>query len=261
MANTPFLSANHSNNLVKLIRNGSAPIDAIEYTHYTAKNELIEQIPQLTAFKSFYHPGSYIRFLGWQPQFTQLAVEYQKLINPPWVSFHIVLKPGWGVWLAQNNFPVRFKRNQKLEDRFIQKINRIKNLFSCPIMLESMPAAAPGDDREITLDMINTIVKETDALFLLDIPHAMISAQMLDISVETYLAGLPLERTKQIHLSGPRPIKGYLRDAHDTIGDSEKYWLQWVLDHTNPDVVTLEYFRDEKKLAAQLEELAKLMGK
>ena len=69
------------------------------------------------------------------------------------------------------------------------------------------------------------------------------------ISPVEYLKQLPLHKVRQIHLSGPRPRSGYLYDAHEAMGEEDYALLEWALGQTDPEVVTLEYFREREALA------------
>ncbi|MAT42574.1 MAG: hypothetical protein CL609_09550 [Anaerolineaceae bacterium] len=260
MNNKPQLATGYSDALEELLKTNAAPIQAIEFGPYNAIETVKERIHSLTNYKLYYHPGSWIRFLNWQPEIKKKNQIYLEILKPPWASFHIVLKPAWGVWLAQHNFRFAYKRKKNQEQKFIKKINQLKNDFSCPIMLEHMPGSAPNDRLECASEVIQSIVSQTESLFLLDIPHAIITAQILGMPVDKYLKSLPLQKTREIHISGPRYRGAYLSDVHDTIGENELYWLQWVLDQTQADVVTLEYYRNAHDLAVQLEKLAKILG-
>ena len=260
MANKALLAANYSNALAGLLRSNSLPIQAIEFTPYTPLDEAKQVIPELKRFKFYYHPGGTIRFVNWHKQILQEQQNYCSVLNAPWISYHIVLKSALAVFLSQRGLRFKTKRKPKKEADFIKAIELLKNEFDCPIMLEHMPSSSPKDQLENQPEMITEIIRNTDTLFLLDIPHAIISASMCGIPVDIYLKALPLDRVKEIHISGPRYRGKYLIDAHETIRDEECYWLTWLLERTSPEVVTLEYFRDVKQLAKQLDKLAKILG-
>jgi uncharacterized protein (UPF0276 family) len=76
-----------------------------------------------------------------------------------------------------------------------------------------------------------------------------------------YLQDLPLERTVQIHASGPRLRKGVLTDAHEPMQAEDYRLLEWALERTNPQVVTLEYFKEKDRLAEQLSRLAQIVAR
>jgi len=57
-----------------------------------------------------------------------------------------------------------------------------------------------------------------------------------------YLRQLPLNRVVEIHVNGSGYDKeGFPRDTHQAMEDEDYKLLEWVLNYTNPEVVTLEY--------------------
>ena len=76
---------------------------------------------------------------------------------------------------------------------------------------------------------------------------------------------------REIHVSGPRLDQGVLRDRHLELQEKDYSLLAWLLERTEPQVVTLEYggtFPDDQTtlrndpaaLARQVERLAKMVG-
>lgn len=94
--------------------------------------------------------------------------------------------------------------------------------------------------------LIRRILDALDANLLLDLAHARVAAAFHPMDVRTYLTLLPLERVRQIHLSGAREVDGILQDAHETVSEADYDLLRWVLPRTRPEIVTLEYYRDDR---------------
>jgi uncharacterized protein (UPF0276 family) len=57
-------------------------------------------------------------------------------------------------------------------------------------------------------NFIGDLVREAGCCFLLDVAHARMAAPILGMDARAYLAGLPLERTTEIHLAGIQPFAG-----------------------------------------------------
>jgi uncharacterized protein (UPF0276 family) len=95
---------------------------------------------------------------------------------------------------------------------------------------------------------------------LLDLGHARVAAMHHGLQPEAYLELLPLERTRQIHVSGPRLRGVCLYDAHEPLAEPDYALLEWTLARAHPDVVTLEYFRDREALREQIVRLQKILG-
>jgi len=105
--------------------------------------------------------------------------------------------------------------------------------------------------------VINRVIEETQTGLLLDLAHARIAARARGISSQEYITALPLERTQQIHLAGVREgSDGQLYDAHEPLMEEDYQLLEWTLERTNPQLLTLEYFReDPQALSSQLSRL------
>jgi len=57
-------------------------------------------------------------------------------------------------------------------------------------------------------EFVRGLVQEAGCCFLLDVAHARMAAHLLGMDARAYLAGLPLERTTEIHLAGIQPFAG-----------------------------------------------------
>jgi uncharacterized protein (UPF0276 family) len=93
----------------------------------------------------------------------------------------------------------------------------------------------------------------------LDIGHARISAEMLGMDVYRYLAALPLERVVQVHTSGPRRHGERLVDAHEPLQKQDYAILSFVLERTQPQILTLEDIRKGEALQEQILHLRAIM--
>jgi uncharacterized protein (UPF0276 family) len=75
---------------------------------------------------------------------------------------------------------------------------------------------------------------------------------VLGVDVYDYLDDLPLDRVVQLHVSGPRMREGRLVDVHESLQETDYALLDFVLERTQPQVVTLEYIREREALREQL---------
>ncbi|MBU3109583.1 multinuclear nonheme iron-dependent oxidase [Clostridium gasigenes] len=77
---------------------------------------------------------------------------------------------------------------------------------------------------------------------MLDITHAKITAQYHDWNIRDYIRQLPLNRVVEIHVNGSGYDKdGFPADTHQAMENEYYELLEWVLNYTNPNIVTLEY--------------------
>jgi uncharacterized protein (UPF0276 family) len=121
-----------------------------------------------------------------------------------------------------------------------------KNL-KIPFLLENSPDSNEEHEvfdiyPQVEAEFIRKFIEHNDTKFLLDIAHAKVAALYRGWNVKEYIMKLPLERTREIHISGA----GYdennsPRDAHQAMQEEDYELLDWVLKRANPEIVTLEY--------------------
>jgi len=116
----------------------------------------------------------------------------------------------------------------------------------------------PTGAYEIVTDpaFLTRLMVDTDLVHLLDIAHAEITAKHTGLTLDAYLAALPLERTIQFHISGiTRREEGYL-DTHGPLAEVDWQQLQEIRTRCpNLQYLTLEYYRDPAVLISMLERL------
>lgn len=250
-----LLSVNYSNAAVNLIQNGKITVDAIEAVDKVSDDEIIAAKQLLPKIEMHYHQGRMF--------FTKRGIRkldhYLRLCpQSPFISIHLAPLPAsittpalrWNLYLPQPNIEFLIKR-------FIRQINNLKKLFSKPVILENMPILHPTRYRlESDPTVISRILHETQLGMLLDLTHARISAEARKIPVEKYLEQLPLEKVKQIHVTGSRRKEGFLYDAHEQLEPYDYDLLGWTLGIIEPEWLTLEYFKEESD--AVYEQVSKL---
>ncbi|MFZ5354853.1 MAG: DUF692 family multinuclear iron-containing protein [Bacillota bacterium] len=89
--------------------------------------------------------------------------------------------------------------------------------------------------------LINELCIEQEVGLLLDIAHAKVSASGLSIPVKEYLDALPLDRVREVHVVGTRDTVDGLRDSHLEMDKEDYEILEYVIQRSNPEIVTLEY--------------------
>ncbi|NDL66763.1 DUF692 family multinuclear iron-containing protein [Anaerotalea alkaliphila] len=126
-------------------------------------------------------------------------------------------------------------------------VGRYKEALDVPVLLENIDYS-PFYNREVTLPevvdpgFIADLCEKADVGFLLDLSHAKVSAYHLGMDIYDYLEQLPLERMKEIHLSGTHCSRKYgEEDVHDALTEKDYELLEWILEQKMPEVVTLEY--------------------
>ena len=145
--------------------------------------------------------------------------------------------------------------------KLVHLLERLKGFDGLPIILENL-SSLPDEKYHYQADpdIITEIMETTDSGLLLDIAHARLAASFQGRHVRSYLEKLPLERTMQIHVSGIREQYGRLRDAHESLQEEDYIVLKWLLGKCQPQVVTLEYFREQATLRKQLWALREIIA-
>ncbi len=117
-----------------------------------------------------------------------------------------------------------------------------KAKLEVPLLIENMdysPYYSYPVTHPITAspDFIRKLCEAIDCGFLLDIAHAKVSAYHLNISLESYLDRLPLDRVVEIHASSPSytQTEGYI-DKHLCLEAAEYDCIQKLLTH--PKMIT-----------------------
>jgi uncharacterized protein (UPF0276 family) len=148
-------------------------------------------------------------------------------------------------------------RDEAME-RIVRRAEQLHRSLPVPLLLENLPHwPAQTTDLAADPDFIAEALLETGCDLLLDLSHSRVSGERLGLPDEDYLFRLPLDRVVEVHVSGPRPKNGILRDVHEPMGQEDYDLLTWLLRRTRPEAVTLEYWKDAD---AHAEQLLRLMG-
>ena len=179
----------------------------------------------------------------------------------PWLSVHI----GFAAATVAYRDTMRPTSPPLARDatltRMVATVHALAAELEVPLLLENLDAQATGAyDHVCEPAFVRELLEATDASLLLDLAHAQVSASRLGRPIDAYLAELPLERVRQLHVSGPRPRDGTLHDAHEPLRDRDLQLLRELASATAPWAVTLEYGRDEAALLEQVEVLRDLLA-
>lgn len=167
-----------------------------------------------------------------------LANQLIKDCSSPHYGLHLTLK---------NSDILPGMTEENIHKKMCENIQIFKNNMTVPLLLENIPDTQ--EDRIVydhypyfEPEQINRLLVDNNVSFLLDITHAKITALYHGLDVYDYIAQLPLDRIVEIHVSGSGYDKdGFPKDTHESMKDEDYKLLEWVLDHSNPDIVSLEY--------------------
>ncbi|KOF55645.1 MULTISPECIES: multinuclear nonheme iron-dependent oxidase [Clostridium] len=157
-------------------------------------------------------------------------------------SFH------YGVHLAIRNIDMgKGMSDVAIYEHLSKNIKIFKDNLNVPLLIENSPDTTIERKKYdfypyFTPQRISELSVNNDVYFLLDIAHAKITAKDHGLDVYDYIKKLPLDRIKEIHLAGSGYNKdGFPIDTHQAMKDEDYKLLDWVLNYSKPDVVTLEY--------------------
>ncbi|MGC1378381.1 MAG: DUF692 family multinuclear iron-containing protein [Anaerolineales bacterium] len=248
------LTTDLSDPLLELIHDNNAPVDAVEVGPWFSVEQIRNYRKMLPQLPFYFHGGDLIERVGLIPGAVSTIAAYLRCTESPWVSMHITMWLPGMLWLMlRKGWRMPLPNPERATQRFIGRVKRLARSVRVPVILENIePLPFDGYDFEVRAERINCVLEQTGCGFLLDTGHARVSAARLGVDVHDYLSGLPLKRVAQVHVSGPRMRGGRLVDAHEPLQEVDYELLDFVLEKTQPQVVTLEYIREREALREQL---------
>ena len=156
--------------------------------------------------------------------------KYIKSTNQQWLSFHLDYKDKYN---NENYF-------QTIE----KNINIIRSKFpDIKILIENLP---PVDNIKAWCskpNVFNEFLNKYNLYMLLDVPHAMISAEYFGLSFEEYINQFDLSKVVEIHFSGLGNTKdGKLYDGHIMAEDKDYACLEYAIKKCpNLKMMSLEF--------------------
>ncbi len=180
----------------------------------------------------------------------------------PWLSVHIGFASPTVMYDGAMLATTPVLDRAVLLERMAHTVTSLQERLAVPLLLENLDDQdSPAYDHICEADFITELVDLTGAHLLLDLAHAQVSAARQGVGIDDYLGALPLDRVRQIHLSGPRPdAMGGLHDAHETLREEDLDLLVWVLDEAPVSAVTLEYGREADALLHDLDQIRRALS-
>lgn len=136
-------------------------------------------------------------------------------------------------------------------ERMLKTATYFKEQLDVPLLMENMdysPYYQKELQRQSTLPVtvqpafISQLIQQADMGLLLDLAHAKVSAYHLNQSVTDYLAGLPLDKVLEVHVSSSQQHPDYGQvDVHEVLTEEDYQLLIWLLKRCQPQIITLEY--------------------
>jgi len=246
------IACNYSTELAELIKNKTVDIDFIKaglYGDYTDKLDMMRAMKPVLLHGMGYNERAGMKNIG-EVDFNKIN-RYLSDYGSPHLGLHLAIT---------NSDMTRELSGDEIYNLMSEQIQLFKKNLRVPLLLENVPDT-PEDRTEYDhhpysgADNISKIIIDNDVYFLLDISHAKITAEYNGWDMYEYLLGLPLDRVKEIHVNGSGCDEhGNPTDPHAAMTDADYIWLEWVLNRTKPEIISLEYYGIKNESSGQITE-------
>ncbi len=116
------------------------------------------------------------------------------------------------------------------------------------IALEHYPFTPDNPNIATAADstIFSNVIRDVDCMLLLDLAHARITANTLNIDVKDYIESLPLDRLVEVHITGIKKHGGILTD-HFELSKEDWAVFEWALMEIRegkwptPRIIAFEY--------------------
>jgi uncharacterized protein (UPF0276 family) len=134
-------------------------------------------------------------------------------IEPVWVSDHLCWT-GVGGRNMHDLLPLPY--TEAALAHVAGRIGRVQDALKRRILIENVSSYVGFQDSEMPeWEFLAEVARRADCLILLDVNNVHVSAFNHEFEPEAYLAGLPAERVRQIHLAGHQHCGTHIIDTHD----------------------------------------------
>ena len=137
-------------------------------------------------------------------------------IDPLWVSDHLC----WTRTSAHNSHDLLpMPLTEEALQAVCANIDHAQDVLGRAMLFENPSSYLTFPEDEMSeWEFLSEMARRTGCYLLLDVNNIYVSARNHGFSAEAYLAGLPLERVRQIHLAGHDPAtaeRDIIIDTHD----------------------------------------------
>lgn len=234
------IGCNYSDELYELLSNNTIDIDYFKVGAFGPFINILDQIVKIKpllihGFGFFEHAGM---DMGNKVDWYNINKMLQKYKSPH-LAFHFSL--------YDNDIKGTYN-DEILINHMINTVKVWSKNINVPLLIENMDYCPYYENRQSSLELsvrpevISRACQEAKVELLLDIAHAKVSAYHLNVDIYDYLEQLPLERVREIHITGTEEDKNIgLIDSHLELTKKDYDLLEYVLEKSDPDIITLEY--------------------
>jgi len=134
-------------------------------------------------------------------------------IEPAWISDHLCWS-SLGGHTGHDLWPLPL--TEEALDHVVGRVQAVQQRLRRPILIENVSSYLEYAHSTMPeWQFLSELTRRTDCCLLLDVNNIFVSAHNHGFDPEVFLAGVPVDRVKQIHLAGHRDEGTHLLDTHD----------------------------------------------
>ncbi|HJQ66990.1 MAG TPA: DUF692 family protein [Gemmatimonadales bacterium] len=128
-----------------------------------------------------------------------------ELYRSPWVAEHFqCLHTEDGTYNLNYVFPPLY--TEEFLERFVANANALQRRLDQPLVMENIPGFFDVKASRIPEALwLRRFFEQTNAGFLLDLPHIWLEAHYHGVDPKAFLVAFPLERVIELHVAGVEP--------------------------------------------------------
>lgn len=150
---------------------------------------------------------------GLNPDYLKRLKALVARVRPLWISDHLCWT-GLGGFNSHDLLPLPY--TEEALDIASRNISFAQDFLEGPMLIENPSSYVLYAENVMSeWEFLRELCARTGCYLLLDLNNIHVSGANHDFDPRAYLAGIPLERVRQIHLAGPSEGKGLLIDTHD----------------------------------------------
>jgi uncharacterized protein len=161
-------------------------------------------------------------------------------LGSPWVADHCFY--GDESWLDIWSSPLQFSRAEV--GRIAARARKLQELYGVPLAHENAAYYVPTPGADLSeAEFLAELVEKAGTFLHLDLHNVYAnSLNLAGYDVAAFLRTIPLDRVIAVHVAGGSWYEGLYHDWHDSpVPDAVWELLAWLLDHSEPAAITLEF--------------------
>lgn len=176
--------------------------------------------------------------------------------RPAWVSDHLCFTRHGGHHY-HDLLPLPYTEEALFH--MVDRISQVQDFLGTRLLVENVSAYIAASDSSMDeTEFLTALVNEADCDLLLDVNNLYVSQVNLGLDAGQVIAGLPVERIREVHLAGYEDKDGFLIDAHNNPVSEPVWTLFEALVARVPQVpVLIEWDNDIPSLDVLLAEAAR----